>query len=144
MPKYKKGDKILTQKELKQIADNKGFVWVEYRLANPSDKHKEMNEAVVPEATSDGEGFYLGDTCWDNVDDDGEKCFSDGYDGDTLIVYEAVERKKTEYSSDMTTKDLVKSFIKALPEEIVEFIEEEEKMEDFKGELTYLINCVSD
>jgi hypothetical protein len=93
MNKYKKGNKILTQKDLKEAAKNKKHVWVEYRLANPYDKFKEMNEAVIPEPTTNNDGFYLGDTCWDNVDDDNEKCFSDGFDGDTLSIYNAVLKK---------------------------------------------------
>lgn len=90
MTKYKKGKNLLTQKELKEAAKNKQYVWVVWLTPNPYDKGKQLNYAVIPESYADEDGFYLGDTAWDNVDNDEEKCFSDGYDGDTLEVYEAV------------------------------------------------------
>jgi hypothetical protein len=145
MNKYKKGNEILTQKDLKEAAKNKRCVWVEYSLPDPSDKFKEMNGAVIPEPTADNNGFYLGGTCWDNINDDSARCVSEGYDGDTLIIYDVVKKSKIIYSKDMTTEVLVKTFLNSLPEEIYEFIEENEVNKIiFKRELIRMIESISD
>lgn len=141
MCKYQRGEKILTQKELKKAAKNKEYVWVKLIYLDPSDKFKEMSEPVVPEPMPDDDGFYLGETCWDNGDDDNEKCYIEGLN-DTIYIYEAIEKKKTKYSKKMSPKELVEKFLKTLSEETIEDFNTREEIDDFKNELVHMIKSI--